>query len=153
MRSRVHYGVHPWTPTTSWFNQPVTSASGTTAGGTLDWASAADYGRVYAERDKTILYAHLHVELDATTSGTVTVEMYRNRGQTFNPGGPGTLLLIATASQVQGQGNGTATSFTFVDDAYKSLLAGDYLHMQLTSKMSGGNWRAFVDIHYDLVHI
>lgn len=142
--SNIPLQHHP----TRWFNQPVTSASGLVTAGTLDWAGSADYGRIHVEQDMRIQYVHLHVELDATTGGTCTVELYRNRGQTFAPGGPGTLLLIASVSQDQGQGNGTAMPFTFVDDSYLNVLQGDYLHMQLTDKMNGGSWRAFVDVHF-----
>lgn len=148
MQSRF-WGKRLYYPPATWFNIPVTSASGVASTpGTWEWAAGAEYGRINIETTKTILASHLHIEVDAITSGSLDVELWRHRGQTFGPGGPGTFLLIANASQAQGAGNGTVTPMTFVDESYKTLISGDYLHMQITDTMAGGSWRAFVDIHW-----
>lgn len=126
-------------PSTQWFNLPVTKdVALAPTPGTFDVAASAEYGRVHVSHDGDISAIHLHHEVDGTT-GSVALEIYRRRS--------GVLLMIASATLAAGGGHSSFSSFTFVDDAYKAALRGDYLHMQATSKM-GGSPVCFVDVHF-----
>jgi hypothetical protein len=127
-------------PTISFFQSPVTKdVALAPTPGTLSAAAAAEYGRVGTSEKRHVFRAHLHHEVDGST-GSTTMEMYRRRG--------GVVTLIANVTLAAGSGDFTTVPWTFTSDAVRFLEAGDYLHVQATSKM-GGSPVAFIDVHWD----
>ena len=129
-----------WYPTISFFQSPVTKdVALAPTPGTLTATAAAEYGRVGTSETRHIFRAHLHHEVDGS-SGSTTMEMYRRRG--------GVVTLIANVTLAAGSGDFTTVAWTFTSPAVQYLQAGDYLHVQATSKM-GGSPVAFIDVHWD----
>lgn len=135
-------------PPTKWFRVAVKSDTTTGTADTWSWAAGGSFGRVHSQQAMTISNVHAHVEV-AHDSGNMVLELWRNRGQQFGTGSnPGTMLKIASVTVAAGEADGAAISFTWVDDSYKELQAGDYLHMQCTTRPAGSGWATMVDVHY-----
>lgn len=135
-------------PPTKWFRTAVRFGLATATPGVFSWTAAGSLGRIHANQDMTISVVHAHVEV-AHNSGTLDLELWRNRGQGFGPGSePGTLTRIATCTVDAGEADGASIGFTFANEADKVLEDGDYLHLQATSKPDGSGWVTFVDVHF-----
>lgn len=128
------------TPSTEWFNAPVTAAGVVKTPGTFDYEGGEAYGRIGIPQDCTASGVHIHGFRDGS-GGQFDVEVYRLRSSVFT--------LIASGTLASGGGDGGFTNCTITDDA---LLTGDYLLMQITAKQTG-NGTAFVDVHFDQVTI
>lgn len=133
-------------PTTEWFHLAVKDDYIPATAGTWSWAAGAQYGRIFVDSDGTLAFVHAHVD-KAHASGTMELELWRNRGQVFGAGGaPGTMTRIGTVAVGDSEVDGASPSFTLTDDA---LLAGDYLHLQpVGAKPGGSGWSTHVDLHF-----
>lgn len=58
-----------------------------------------------------------------------------------------THTLVATVSLASGGGDNGFAAFAFESEAVQSVLAGDYLRLQATQKMTGAGTVGFVDVH------
>lgn len=136
-------------PPTKWFRTSVKADLVAGTAGVFSWAAAGPLGRVHANQDMSISVVHAHVEV-AHDSGTLSLELWRNRGQGYGSGSePGTLTRIATCDVPAGEADGASFGFTFASDDDKVLERGDYLHLQIVgTKPSGSGWVSFVDVHF-----
>jgi len=126
---------------TKWFNDGVHKDI-TTAGtpGTPDGTAMGEFGIINIPVDAVVAAVHLHQLADGA-SGTSALELYRYRADTH--------LLIASVSLASGGGDFSRTVFTWVDEVYKTLTAGDYLYLQATSVMTAaGKPKGVVDVHF-----
>jgi len=133
---------------TKWFFAVIKDSVVTATPGTWSPAAGGPFQRAACENGQVITYIHLHLD-EAHAVGTLAGEVWLNRGQTYGPGSSyGTMTRIATNSVDGGEADGASLGFTYLDESYKQLQAGDYLHFQPTSKPSGSAWSASVDVHY-----
>ena len=136
---------HP--PGVRWFPLAAKDDLPATTPNVWSWSAGALYGRVAVEADRTISAIHAHVGV-AHASGTLSLEVWRNRGQGYGSGSsPGTMTRIATVSIGDSENDGGTIAFTISDPAVE---AGDYLHMQATAKAGGAGWSTHVDIHFPI---
>lgn len=123
------------------FNLPLLPAIALApAPGTHNDAAMAWYGRLGFNMPCRIDAIHLHLDVDGT-GASWDLEVYRYRPS------DGTHTMIATCSLASGGGDNGFKKFTFVSDGLKDLLAGDYLRLQATAKMTGAGTVGFVDVH------
>ena len=152
--SRLYHaivGALNYQPPTEWFGLAIKSDLTVSTPGVWEWANGAAFGRAHIAEDKTINVAHLHLDI-AHESGTMDLEIWRNRGWTSGLGsGPGLMERIATMSVPGGEANGSTFEFDFLDESDRDVVAGDYLHMQATSKPGGAGWLGYIDIHFSEV--
>jgi hypothetical protein len=140
-------------PHARWFPIAAKDTMTVATAETWDWDDGSLFGRIHMEGPRTVQHAHCHVDR-AHTSGPMTLELWRNRGQGFGAGSsPGTMLLVATVSVGSTENDGATIGFTWVDAAYQTFQSGDYLHLQAVAKPSGAGWRAYIDIHFAPVSI
>lgn len=124
---------------TSHFNAAVVKAGSTTGTpGTPTPAAMAPFGCFNIWSDRRISVVHAHVVADGS-GGTMSLELWRRRSGTFTR--------IGTVSVPSGGGDLVDRNFTVTDPV---LERWDYLFLQPTSLMTGGDQGTLVDVHYEV---
>lgn len=127
-------------PSTEWFNLAVTKEVALApTPGTVNAAAMAEYGAINIPQTGRCESIHLHQIVDGN-SGTTSLEVYRRRS--------GAMTKVATISLENGGGDFGFATFSWVSEALRTFVRGDYLYLQATAKM-GGSPIGFVDVHFD----